>query len=112
MISQILNTAIVFLLVVLVTVPATVALARTLRQRVLWQRSERARRERRARSDGRAPPPHGGRLPTRLRHPAERSPAERASTLVYRKLTTPGQTDRRLKPGDRVPSRREAPPRG
>ncbi|MDH3596114.1 MAG: hypothetical protein OEU09_05780 [Rhodospirillales bacterium] len=75
MISQILDTAIVMLLVVLVTVPATVALARTLRQRVLWQRSERARRERRARSNGR--------------------PDERPATLVYRKLTASGQTDRR-----------------
>ncbi len=47
MISQILNTAIVLLLVLLVIVPTTLALAKTLRRRLLWQRLGRTRRERR-----------------------------------------------------------------
>jgi hypothetical protein len=117
MISQVLNTAIVLLLVVLVAVPATVALARTLRQRVLRQRSERARRDRRARSDGRAPATYGSEAsgrgaPIGLQHAAAQRPAGRDSTLVYRQLTDSGHTARRTKPGDRVPSRREAPPGG
>ena len=104
MIAQFLNSAIVVLLIVLVAVPAVMAITKTMR--------ESADRRHTARARGRqAVLPAGPAVPLDA---AERSPApkQRESSQVYHRLRESRQNPRQTKPGDRARSPSEPPPRG
>ena len=101
MIAQFLDTAIIGLLVALVALPATMALIKTTRVRLARRRSARARLDQTLRAASPAAKPA-----------APPPPREREANLVYRRLRASAQNAGRTKPGDRVPSHREAPPRG
>ncbi len=117
MIAQFFNTTIVILLVVLVAVPATLAVARTLKERSARRRLARERDRRTGLEAGQGDSTRSGGprpVPAAAGSPRSglRSQIQRPSTQVYRRLSTGVQDARRTKPGDRVPSRSETPPRG
>ena len=101
MIAQFLNTAIVGLLVALVALPATMLLVKTTRERLARRRLELARQNE-----------HATPAEPAVRPETPPVPREREATLVYRRLRASAQNTGRTKPGDRAPSRREAPPGG
>ena len=101
MIAQVLDTAIIGLLVALVALPAAMALIKTTRVRLARRRSARARLDQAQRSTSSTAKPAAPPLPR-----------DREANLVYRRLRASAQNAGGTKPGDRVPSRRDAPPGG
>lgn len=111
MIAELLNTAIAILLVLLVAVPATLAIARTLRERRARALAAELRAQVNLQPANSDAPPRA-REPGATRAAARRPSAERKSTELYRRLRDIRQNARQTKPGDRVRSRSEAPPGG
>lgn len=110
MVAQFLNSAIVVLLILLVVVPATMAIAKTMRESAA-RRQTAQERDRRARPLGVAQ-----RSPDQTTSPkrptAGQLPKQRESSQVYRRLRERPQNTLQTKPGDRAGSQSEPPPRG
>jgi hypothetical protein len=106
MIAQILNAAIILLLAVLVAVPATMAIARTLREGAARRHAARAREHPTGQRAG-ATSFDAGEPRVRLSESARAlagRPAKRESSEVYRRLRETRQNARQTMPGDRVRS--------
>lgn len=96
MIAQFLNSAIVVLLILLVAVPAAMAIAKTLRESAARRQTARVRDRPTA-----SPRPSAGQLPK-----------QRQSSQLYQRLRQARQNPPQTKPGDRAGSRSEPPPGG
>ena len=117
MIAQFLNSAIVVLLTILVTVPAAMAITKSMRERAARRQTTRVR-GRQTMMPASAVVPLGAVKRSEnfsaasTRPDLDQAPKQRESSQVYRRLRKGRQNPGQTEPGDRVRSPSERPARG